>query len=86
MRGKSACCLCPAAQGAQRLLGRIQPPLFALGHLDEAFMAFEKATLLAPDEPDAWFNKAIVLEKLGRKEEAASCQEKARSLERLLAT
>src|SRR5438132_8242181 len=28
--------------------------LFALGRLDEAFVAFDKATLLAPDEPEVW--------------------------------
>src|SRR5438132_13632439 len=59
--------------------------LFALGRLDEAFVAFDKATLLAPDEPEVWYNKAIALERLGRREDAVLCQERARSLEQQLA-
>jgi Flp pilus assembly protein TadD len=49
--------------------------------MDEALAALDQATSFAPEEPDAWYNKAVVLEKLGRKQEAVSCQEWASSLE-----
>jgi Flp pilus assembly protein TadD len=49
--------------------------------MEEALAALDQATSFAPDEPDAWYNKAVVLEKLGRNQEALSCQEWARSLE-----
>jgi len=52
-----------------------------LGRLDEALAALDQATSFAPEVPDAWYNKAVVLEKLGRKQEARSCQEWALSLE-----
>jgi tetratricopeptide (TPR) repeat protein len=44
-------------------------------------VAFDQATSFAPDEPDAWYNKAIVLESLTRTEEALSCQARATRLE-----
>jgi Flp pilus assembly protein TadD len=55
--------------------------LFALGRMDEALAALDQATSFAPEEPDAWYNKAVVLEKLGRGQEARTCQEWARTLE-----
>jgi len=55
--------------------------LFNLGMLDEALVAFDQATSFAPDEADASFNKAIVLDRLGRQDEAQSCKEWAQSLD-----
>ena len=56
-------------------------PVVGVGVLDlEALAAFDQATSFAPDEPDAWYNKAIVLERLTRTEEALSCQARATRL------
>jgi Flp pilus assembly protein TadD len=49
--------------------------------MDEALAALDQATSFAPEEPDAWHNKAVVLEKLGRTKEAVECEDWARSLE-----
>jgi len=55
--------------------------LFALNRFNEALAALDQATSFAPEEPDAWYNKAVVLEQLGRGQEAHSCHAWAQTLE-----
>lgn len=52
------------------------------GSLNAAAMAYEKATSLAPQEPENWYNRACVLARLGRVEEAIESLDQALSLHR----
>jgi tetratricopeptide (TPR) repeat protein len=54
--------------------------LAAEGKLDEALAVFNEAVLASPGYAGAWLNRADVLEKLGRVDEAEADREAARSL------
>lgn len=52
------------------------------GALSAAVSAYEKATLLAPQEPENWYNRACVLALLGRLDEAFDNLDQALALNR----
>jgi tetratricopeptide (TPR) repeat protein len=54
--------------------------LVADGKLDEALAAFSEAVLASPGYVSAWLNRAHVLDKLGRIDEAEADREAARSV------
>jgi len=44
-----------------------------MGRATEALQAYERTVQLAPDFPDAWNNRGVLLRKLDRREEALEC-------------
>ena len=54
--------------------------LFGAGRFAEALACFAAATMLAPDDPDAWCSRAGALRELGRLEESVEAAERALEL------
>ena len=54
--------------------------LFSAGRFTEALASFAAATMLAPDDPDAWCSRAGTLRELGRLEESVEAAERALEL------
>jgi Flp pilus assembly protein TadD len=55
-------------------------PLIILERYEEAIEALDKALELDPQFAYAWYNKGVVLEKLGKSDEAQVCYDKAKEL------
>ena len=51
------------------------------GNFENALSFFEQALLLAPDNPDLWNQKGVVLRSLGRYNEASECYKKSLQLD-----
>jgi tetratricopeptide (TPR) repeat protein len=49
--------------------------------LIEALACYEKVLDLHPRHPDAWYNKGVVLRKMGQKREAQTAFQKAAALD-----
>jgi superkiller protein 3 len=52
-----------------------------LGRLEESLTSFEKVLLLNPENQQAWFSRGLVLEALGKMEDAIGCYQKTLELD-----
>ena len=51
--------------------------LMEIGRCDDALKCYNTAIRLDPYDSESWFNKGVILKKLGRKKQAESCMKKA---------
>ena len=52
----------------------------SLGRYEDAIVSYDRALRMDPGDADAWFNKGLTLEKMGKSTEAALCVETAINL------
>ncbi len=52
----------------------------SLGRFEEALASYDSALTIDPTDADAWFDKGIVLKKMGRSKESEACVETAINL------
>ena len=64
----------PKYTEAYTMLGNCQE---CLEKNDDAIASYNKALEIDPSHADAWFNKGMVLKKIGRTKESAQCIEKS---------
>ena len=64
----------PRYTEAYTLLGNCQD---CLDKKEDAIASYDKALRIDPDYADAWFNKGMILKKMGRSKEATECIEKS---------
>jgi tetratricopeptide (TPR) repeat protein len=64
----------PKYTEAYTMLGNCQE---CLEKNDDAIASYNKALEIDPSHADAWFNKGMVLKKMGRTKESAQCIEKS---------
>jgi tetratricopeptide (TPR) repeat protein len=64
----------PRYSEAYTLLGNCQD---CLDKNDDAIASYNKALQIDPGDADAWFNKGMILKKLGKTQEATQCVEKS---------
>lgn len=73
-RGRALCADYPNSILVLNGLGQAH---FALGRLQEAAQSFQQATLIQPDNAEAHYNLAVILQALGQNDQAASSYEAA---------
>jgi tetratricopeptide (TPR) repeat protein len=64
----------PKYSEAYTMMGNCQE---CLEKNEDAIASYNKALEIDPSQADAWFNKGIVLKKMGRTKESAQCIEKS---------
>jgi tetratricopeptide (TPR) repeat protein len=71
---KQAIAVNPRYTEAYTLLGNCQD---CLGRDEDAIASYNQALALDPCHADAWFNKGMILKKMGQSKEASQCIEKS---------